>query len=66
MNTGTIISQSLLLLLDLYRNHYGLSPDWVPTADDWANFKSEVQTMTAQKFKDEAQARLDAEKPAQD
>lgn len=58
VNAGTLIAQGLLLALELYRNHNGLSEDWVPTQEDWDTLESEVGSYTAQRFKDEAKAAL--------
>lgn len=52
------MAQGLLLALELYRNHNNLSKDWRPTEEDWDQLESEVEVMTAQKFKDEAKAAL--------
>lgn len=66
MNTGTLITQSLLLALDLYRTHNGLASDWVPSEEDWDNLTNEVELSTAQKFKDDAKASvpIDEQAPA--
>lgn len=63
INTGTLITQGLLLALELYRNHNNLAPDWVPSEDDWDQLEAEVELMTAQKFKEEAVASLPPKDP---
>lgn len=61
-DTRTLITQGLLLALELYRNHNNLPKDWTPSKDDWDKLEAEVEVMTAQKFKEEAAAALKAQK----
>lgn len=56
VSTGTLITQGVLLALQLYRNHHGLPEDWTPTEDDWNRFEEEVKPMTSARFHEDAAA----------
>lgn len=54
------VGEGLLFALDLYRRHANKPPEWLPTAADWAALQADVESQTAEKFKADARAALDA------
>jgi len=54
MPTAAIVAQVMLAAMELYRNHYGLAADWVPTAQDVADMIAKNNEWSAKKYEDEA------------